>query len=112
MTMIVSDLRLAVVFLTRLPVGLGRRGTAGTLAGAAWCFPLVGLLVGLVSAAAGLLAPWRPWLSSIAVDPALAARWTATTALFPRQCAPGQLQRPRFPRRHDGRPMLGSILGT
>ncbi len=64
------------------------------------------------AAAAGLLAPWRPWLSSIAVDPALAARWPATTARLPRPCAPGQLQRPRFPRRHDGRPMLGSILGT
>ena len=40
-----ADLQVALGFLTRLPVG-----AAGSLANAAWTFPLVGLLVGAVAA--------------------------------------------------------------
>lgn len=63
--------------------------------------------------ARALLAPWLPWLSSLALDPALrSGGWTALAAAAHRSCAPGTLQVPPFPRRHDGRPMLGSILGA
>jgi hypothetical protein len=60
-----------------------------------------------------LLAPWLPWLSSLALDPALrSADWAALADAAHRTCTPGTLQTPPFPRRHDGRPMLGSILGA
>ncbi len=78
-----------MVFLTRLPVGLGRgegRGEGqgegqGALARAAWCFPLVGLLVGLVSAAGGLVALWCGLTGWIAAGVALAASASVTGAL-------------------------------
>lgn len=55
-----------------------------------------------------ILAPWRGRLSSLATEkigldlPLF--KW------FPRICIPGTLQRPDFPRLHDGRPMLGSVV--
>lgn len=42
----VRDLRIAVLFLTRLPVGRIAGLESGSLAGAAWAFPLAGLIVG------------------------------------------------------------------
>ena len=53
------------------------------------------------SALAGL-----PW-SSLASSPAHAA---LATDLAPRRCAPGTLQTPPFPRRHDGVDMLACTL--
>jgi len=44
-----DDLRLVVSFLTRLPMGSFRH--PGTLADAAWAFPLVGVIVGGIGAA-------------------------------------------------------------
>jgi hypothetical protein len=46
-----------------------------------------------------VLEPYRRWLSSCATDDPSCA------TAFPRVCAPGQLQVPAFPRRHDGLPM-------
>ena len=43
---LVRDLRVAVLFLTRVPVGRIAGLEAGSLAAAAWAFPLAGLIVG------------------------------------------------------------------
>jgi len=45
----VRDLRVAVLFLTRVPVGRIVGLESGSLAGAAWAFPLAGLIVGGIS---------------------------------------------------------------
>ncbi len=53
-----------------------------------------------------LLAPWHHQLSTCGTDDAqLTPRGTL------RRVALGQMQTPALPRDHDGRPMLGSILG-
>ena len=60
-----------------------------------------------------MLWPWRSHLSSLALPPAFSAStvgWGDVIRWFPRVCALGQLQHPVFPRKHDGRPMLGSIV--
>jgi adenosylcobinamide-GDP ribazoletransferase len=62
------QLRVALGFLTRLPVG-----APGSLAAAAWAFPVVGLLVGLVAAMAYQAALWLSL-------PPLAAAILAVTA--------------------------------
>ena len=49
-----------------------------------------------------IVGEWQPWLSSVAGSTELSA---------PRHCALGQLQSPKLPRQHDGRPMLASICG-
>lgn len=54
----VSDLRLCLVFLTRLPLRLVAEETGTPLAGAVWCFPLVGLLIGLMTAGLALALLW------------------------------------------------------
>ena len=46
---LVRDLRVAVLFLTRVPVGRIAGLEAGSLAAAAWAFPLAGLIVGGIS---------------------------------------------------------------
>lgn len=62
-----------------------------------------------------LLRPWRAHLSTLVTDDWLrfwrdpAAWWSVYTA-FPRLAHAGAAQRPPFPRRHDGLPMLGSLL--
>ena len=56
--------------------------------------------------ARSLLGPWMEKLSSVAWD------LDGDDGLLnsvPRVCAPGELQRPVFPRLHDGRPMWASI---
>lgn len=62
-----------------------------------------------------VLEPWRPWLSSLGADdvtrPALVPeRWQRVYGWFPRVTPMGTLQRPAFPRKHDGVDMLGVIL--
>lgn len=52
----VRDVRAAVQFLTRLPVGWIGGLKAGDLAGAAWAFPVAGLIVGTIAGAAVYLA--------------------------------------------------------
>lgn len=64
---------------------------------------------------AEILGPWRGQLSTIGSDlvPAegqLDADAPAFLRWAPRTCPLGAMQTPPFPRRHDGRPMLGSIL--
>ncbi len=62
-----------------------------------------------------ILGPWRPWLSSLAVDDLRRPLdhpddWGPVHAWFPRVVLLGSLQQPRMPRRHDGQPMLGGVL--
>ncbi len=76
-----ADLRLAAMFLTRLPLRLSAEPEPGALARAGWCFPLVGLAVGLLSAASFGLAVWAglsPWLAALL---ALASSLLLTGAL-------------------------------
>ncbi len=65
---VLSDLGVSLVFLTRLPLAPGSEGRYGELARACWSFPLVGLLVGLLSAGIGLLALFcglTPWVAAV-----------------------------------------------
>lgn len=62
-----------------------------------------------------LLRPWAAHLSTLGTEDWLrhwrdAPQWWPVYAAFPRLAQPGALQRPPFPRRHDGLPMLGSLL--
>lgn len=57
---------------------------------------------------AGALAPWRDHLSTLATE-----NWGRAHPVlgwFPRLARLGRMQTPPFPRRHDGIPMLGSLL--
>lgn len=59
----ISDLRAAVTFLTRLPVG----GPHRALSACAWAFPVAGLIVGLVGGGVFWLAGWAglsPWIAA------------------------------------------------
>lgn len=72
--------------------------------------------IATAAALAELLAPWRPHLSTLGTDlDAQTREDPGTSALlsgFSRVCVLGTMQAPPFPRRHDGRPMLASILGS
>lgn len=62
-----------------------------------------------------VLAPWRDHLSTLGTDDMLRAHreggdWLEVFSWFPRIDGPGRMQRPSFPRAHDGRPMLGSLM--
>ena len=58
-----------------------------------------------------VLAPWQDHLSAVGVSPSLrSGDWAPVLRWFMRVDAPGRLQRPPFPRTHDGQPMLGSVL--
>ena len=66
-----ADLVTVVAFLTIIPVGIpvGRRAVyrPGSLMAAAWCFPVIGLLVGVVGSVIYGLAIWlgfTPWLAA------------------------------------------------
>jgi hypothetical protein len=63
-----------------------------------------------------LLRPWRAHLSSLGSDDLTRdfydESWAELHGWFPRKVAPGTLQRPVFPRLHDGQPMLGCVLGA
>ena len=108
----------------RRRLGLARaRGVGGVREGEDWAIaclppadlspatlPRLAMVHPLASSAEAeaALRPWRHQLSSLAAAeaaevPAGMARW------FPRRCGLGQLQRPPFPRRHDGLPMLRSV---
>jgi hypothetical protein len=63
----------------------------------------------------GILSPWRDHLSTLGTDDMLRAHreggdWLDIFSWFPRIDGPGRMQRPSFPRPHDGRPMLGSLM--
>ena len=58
-----------------------------------------------------VLAPWQDHLSSIGVSRGMRnGDWAEVMRWFMRVDEPGRLQRPGFPRTHDGKPMLGSVL--
>lgn len=76
-----ADLRVAFVFLTRLPVRYqGEIGT-GRLAAAAWAFPVVGMAVGALAAIAYALADGIGLPAAIAALIAVAAAVWTTGAL-------------------------------
>lgn len=59
----ISDIRAALTFLTRLPVG----GPHRALSACAWAFPIAGLAVGLAGGAVFWLAGWAglsPWIAA------------------------------------------------
>lgn len=62
------DLKLAAIFLTRLPLTLPQDPPPGAVARATWCFPLIGFLIGALAAAVFLLAgalALSPWLAAV-----------------------------------------------
>jgi adenosylcobinamide-GDP ribazoletransferase len=75
------DFKLALSFLTRLPVPLGRRVEPRALAGCAPWFPLVGALIGLAGAAVYMLALRLGLTSFIAATLCLGALALVTGAL-------------------------------
>ena len=73
----IADIRAAVTFLTRLPVG----GPHRALNACAWAFPVAGLAVGLIGGAVFWLAGWAglsPWIAAFLT---LTATALATGAL-------------------------------
>ena len=57
------------------------------------------------------LRPWQHQLSTLALPTVSSDENTGLLeSAFPRICEVGHMQRPPFPRRHDGKPMLGSVL--
>lgn len=73
--------KVALVFLTRLPVRRGRSVADGDLAASAAVFPLAGALVGLVGALAYTLAFWLGLTSFVAAVIAIATLAAITGAL-------------------------------
>ncbi len=76
-----AALRLAFAFLTRLPVGTPPAYGPASLAVAAWAFPLVGVIVGLIAAAAFTAATWAGLTLNLAALAAVAAAIWTTRAL-------------------------------
>ena len=72
-----GELRLAIGFLTRLPVTAAR----GDLASAGWAFPVAGLLVGAITSLIYWFAIWLGLTALIAAALAVAAGVLATGAL-------------------------------
>src|SRR5262249_46611727 len=72
----IGDVRVALGFLTRLPVG-----ATGSLAAAAWAFPVAGLVVGGVAALIFALAAWLSLPPAVAAILAIAAAIALTGAL-------------------------------
>jgi len=67
------------------------------------------------AALARVLAPWQDHLSALSTDDPRrpwqpGGAWLEPYSWFTRIDAPGCLQRPPFPRWHDGVPMLGAVL--
>ncbi|MGV8996145.1 MAG: adenosylcobinamide-GDP ribazoletransferase [Parvibaculaceae bacterium] len=77
-----NDIRLALAFLTRLPVSVGDDMPAtGALARSMWAFPLVGVVTGSIGGMVFMIAAWAHLPSSVAVLLALAAMIATTGAL-------------------------------
>ena len=76
-----ADLRVAFVFLTRLPMRFDGEIGAGRLAAAAWAFPVVGLAVGVLAAIAYALADGIGLPAPVAALTAVAAAVWITGAL-------------------------------
>ncbi len=64
----IANIRLCLVYLTRLPIRLRDEEAAAELAPASWCFPLVGLLIGVITAAVAAFALWiglTAWIAAL-----------------------------------------------
>lgn len=81
MARLLAEAALALVWLTRLPVGRLLPASPPTLARAAWAFPLVGLAVGLVGAAVLGLASFAGLPGMVAALLAVGAMILATGGL-------------------------------
>ncbi|KRW93930.1 adenosylcobinamide-GDP ribazoletransferase [Paracoccus sp. MKU1] len=81
MARLLAEAALALVWLTRLPVGRLLPATLPALAQAAWAFPLVGLAVGLIGAAVLALAAVAGLPAMVAALLAVGAMILATGAL-------------------------------
>lgn len=84
----------------------GAQHAVVTVPASAWVPVALPWLVSLVPIAEddsleAILGDWSHQISSVA----------GSGIAAPRQCALGDLQSPRFPRRHDGKPMLGALCG-
>lgn len=76
-----SDLRLALMLLTRLPTGKSAEPDDATVARAAWIFPVVGLLVGAAGGGTYMLASYLGLGMASAVLLAMGAQVLLTGAL-------------------------------
>ena len=76
-----NDLKGSLRFLTRLPMGRATSSDDSALAQAAWAFPLAGLVVGVIGAAAYVLAYELRLPAWVAATLAVAATLTVTGAL-------------------------------
>src|SRR5580692_9255645 len=76
-----NDLKGSLRFLTRLPMGRATSSDDSALAHAAWAFPLAGLVVGVIGAAAYVLAYELRLPAWVAAALAVAATLTVTGAL-------------------------------
>lgn len=79
-----------------------------------FALPQVAMVHAVPSGAAlrSLLHPWRHQLSSLGINDLTLCQdpdWSELVQWFPRRTAPGALQRPAFPRLHDGVHMLGCV---
>ncbi|HHH89434.1 MAG TPA: adenosylcobinamide-GDP ribazoletransferase [Aliiroseovarius sp.] len=71
----------ALALLTRLPVPEGQFDPDRPVAAAAWCWPLVGALIGLVSGLVGLISLWLGLSAGLAAGLTLASSIGLTGAL-------------------------------
>ena len=79
---VLSDIRLALAFLTRLPVSVSKDiPETGALARSMWAFPLVGVVTGGIGGAIFMAATWAHLPHAIASVLALAAMIATTGAL-------------------------------
>ncbi|MFP6773455.1 MAG: adenosylcobinamide-GDP ribazoletransferase [Alphaproteobacteria bacterium] len=76
-----ADLRTAGAFLTIIPLGRGEEYRPGSLARAAWCFPLIGLLAGAAGGLVYALAIWSGASPSMAATLCVAALVAITGGL-------------------------------
>jgi adenosylcobinamide-GDP ribazoletransferase len=76
-----GEIKAAILFLTRLPVGFGTPANGSDLARAVWAFPLVGILVGAIGAVVYALAHWLGLSAWPAATLSVAATLAATGAL-------------------------------
>jgi adenosylcobinamide-GDP ribazoletransferase len=74
---LVADIKIGIMFSTRLPLGYAAPPTSGDLARAGWTFPIAGVLVG----AAAAFAYWVPYIVGLPIGPSAALALAAAMIL-------------------------------